>query len=242
MVFFAIAATLRTDKVTDLSYGLTFILVSWTGLVLSKNLNLVTGLLIIAVTIWGLRLGIYLFIRILKIQKDSRFDEIRGQFLSFLKFWLLQALTVWLVLLPVNIGLRRASGEVRLPIILGLIIWFGGLLIETIADWQKYTFKNDPENKGQWIEQGLWSWSRHPNYFGEMLCWWGLFIVVVPYLDGWGWLSISGPLFITFLLLFVTGIPPLEKRYDEKYGQDPRYLHYKETTSILIPLPPSGTK
>jgi steroid 5-alpha reductase family enzyme len=124
--------------------------------------------------------------------------------------------------------------------VLGIVIWISGLLIETISDWQKFSFKNNPNNKNLWIQSGLWKYSRHPNYFGEMLCWWGIFIFVLPFIQGLSWLTIIGPIFITFILLFVSGIPPLEKRYDKKFADNKKYQDYKKKTSILIPLPQRG--
>ena len=116
---------------------------------------------------------------------------------------------------------------------IGIIIWIMGFSIETIADHQKFTFKN--KNKTGFITTGLWRYSRHPNYFGEMTLWWGLFLIVIPYLSGLAWLTILGPLFITFILLFVSGIPPLEKKYDQRYGKLKEYQEYKKNTSVLIP-------
>jgi steroid 5-alpha reductase family enzyme len=104
-----------------------------------------------------------------------------------------------------------------------------------LADWQKYNFKNKPENKDKWTDVGLWSYSRHPNYFGEILCWVGLFIAALSYLSGIKYLFIISPIYISALLLFVSGIPPLEKRYDEKYRDNERYQQYKASTPLLIP-------
>ena len=106
-------------------------------------------------------------------------------------------------------------------------------MIETIADHQKFVFKN--KNPKKFIKSGLWKYSRYPNYFGEMLLWWGLFIMITPYLGGISLLTIIGPIFITFILLFVSGIPMLEKSYNQKYGKDKEYQEYKRSTSKLIP-------
>ena len=111
-------------------------------------------------------------------------------------------------------------------------------MIESVADAQKSAFKARDENRGRFISSGLWRYSRHPNYFGEMLVWWGLFVYSVPFLDGAAFAVVIGPLFVTLLLLFVSGIPLLERSADEKYGDDPAYREYKRATSILVPLPP----
>jgi steroid 5-alpha reductase family enzyme len=106
-----------------------------------------------------------------------------------------------------------------------------------VADWQKFVFKNREKNRGLWIQSGLWNYSRHPNYFGEILLWWGIFLYVTPFIQGLYWISVIGPLFITFILLFVSGIPLLEKKYDKKYVKNEKYQKYKSSTSVLILLP-----
>ena len=238
-VFFAFAASFKTDKVTDLSYGLTFIIIA--SYLFFKNLTLSFIQLAVywAVIIWGVRLVAYLYNRILKIKKDRRFDGIRENFLKFARFWLFQGIAVWIIMIPSILVLSSQEAKpFGFLAWAGLAIWLIGLLTETIADYQKFVFKNQPKNKNKWIQTGLWRYSRHPNYFGEMLVWWGIFSLALPYLAGWKLLSMVGPLFITFILLFVSGIPPLEKRSDQKYGKNKKYREYKKKTSLLIPLPP----
>ena len=121
---------------------------------------------------------------------------------------------------------------------MGAVVWLGGLLIEAAADAQKSAFKAKDTNRGRIITTGLWRYSRHPNYFGEILVWWGLFAYAVPFLHGAAFAVVAGPVFITLLLLFVSGIPPLERGADEKHGDDPAYREYKRRTSILVPLLP----
>ena len=149
-----------------------------------------------------------------------------------------QAVAVWVISLPstyiLSLKIERSFG---FAMNLGFLVWIAGILIETFADYQKYVFKNDPKNRDKWTDVGLWKYSRHPNYFGEMLCWWGIFIYTTPFLEGLYWLVIAGPIFITFILLFVSGIPPLEIRYDKKFAKNRNYQKYKRRTSLLIPLP-----
>lgn len=237
--FFSFAAAFKTDKVTDLSYGLTFIILAFFGFIKNPTPNIIQILTLIFVILWGLRISTYLLIRIIKTKKDRRFDGVREKFWSFAKFWTLQALSVWFIMLP-STYILNLSNPIKLNLVLliiGSIVWIIGITTETIADIQKYNFKNNPLNKDKWIDTGIWKYSRHPNYFGEMLCWWGIFIIVLPHLTGLSWLTLLGPLFITSLLLFVSGIPPLEKRADEKFGKNKAYLNYKNKTSLLIPLP-----
>ena len=198
------------------------------------------GLLIPAALtfIWAARLGTFLVLRIRRTRVDHRFDGMRENPVRFASFWALQAVSVALILLPVTSTLAGPEGlGPRLPRILGVLVWAAGFGIESVADAQKSAFKR---SGGGFIATGLWSWSRHPNYFGEALLWWGLFLYSVPSLKGWAWISLIGPVFITFLLLFVSGIPLLEKSADKRWGADPDYQAYKARTSIFIPLPPRG--
>lgn len=239
--FFAFAAARKTDVVTDLSYSLTFALLAvvlpFTGAF--KLVQLVVSLLVL---LWAVRLGAYLFRRILRMKVDHRFDGMRERPLRFARFWLLQAISVAVVMLPVSYLLDRG----RPPAfgtwaIIGTFVWLIGLLIEAAADAQKAAFKAKDENRDRFLATGLWRYSRHPNYFGEMLVWWGLLVYAVPVLHGAAFAVALGPLFITLLLLFVSGIPPLERSADEKYGSNPAYLEYKRQTSILVPLPPRSS-
>lgn len=237
-IFFVYAFTRKTDKVTDFSYGFSFILITLIYLATS-NVGENQLLVSLLVSIWGIRIVTYLVRRIHKTKKDDRFDTMRNNFISFGSFWLLQGISVWIILIPIlTVLIARQSIPLSMYSFIGCCIWFFGFCIETIADAQKYAFKSFAENKNRWISTGLWKYSRHPNYFGEILCWWGIFVIAMPFLSGWNYLTIIGPLYITFLLLFVSGIPILEKRSDEKYQGNIQYSEYKKKTSLLIPLPP----
>ncbi len=120
----------------------------------------------------------------------------------------------------------------------GAVIWLIGLAIEAVSDAQKSAFKAKATKGERFISQGLWKYSRHPNYFGEILVWWGLFLFAVPFLHGAAFAVVIGPIFITLLLVFVSGIPLLERSAEAKHGDDPVYREYKRRTSILVPLPP----
>lgn len=238
LLFFILASTLKTDKFTDFTYGLTFIALAIIFLLKNETFFLFQLLLVIMIVTWGMRLIVYLLVRILKIKKDRRFDKIRENPLKFLQFWIFQGLAVWVIMFPSIYLLNKTESKpLSSVMVFGIVIWTLGILIETVSDWQKFTFKNNSQNKNLWIQSGLWKYSRHPNYFGEILCWLGIFIFTAPFLQGLSWLTIVSPLFITFILLFVSGIPPLEKRYDAKYADDKNYREYKKRTSILVPLP-----
>jgi steroid 5-alpha reductase family enzyme len=235
--FFTIAAIRKTDVVTDLSYGLSFALLALALPYLGahKIVQLIAALMVL---LWAFRLGGYLFGRILRIKVDHRFDEMRDKPLRFARFWILQAVSVAVIMLPVSYLLGRKS----VPgfgswAIAGVALWLVGLVIETVSDAQKSAFKGTEKNRGSFVSSGLWKYSRHPNYFGEMLVWWGLFVYAVPFLHGAAFITVIGPVFLTLLLLFVSGIPLLEKGAEAKYGTDPAYREYKRRTSILVPLP-----
>jgi steroid 5-alpha reductase family enzyme len=235
-IFFIFAAWFKTDKVTDFSYSLTFIILTLIAFLQNGAFAPLQTVVAMAVLIWAFRLGMYLFIRILNIGKDTRFDDKRGDPLKFLGFWVLQAVTVWIVMLPVTafLSMDQLHGWSALSII-GAILWIIGFTVEAVSDSQKYRFKNIKANRGKWIDSGLWKYSRHPNYFGETVLWWGLFLVMAPSFEGLLYLTIAGPLFITLLLLFVSGIPLLEKSAEERYGDNEAFREYRKRTSIFIP-------
>lgn len=238
VIFFIFAVTLKTDKVTDLSYSLTFVVTALLFLFALKQPSVMQVLVAVFITLWGARLGSYLFIRIIKLKKDDRFDGIREKPLSFSGFWLLQAVTIWVVMLPATVLLsKEQSLSPTVVTWIGAVLWIIGFVVESIADSQKYRFRKDPANQGKWIQSGLWKHSRHPNYFGEMVCWWALFIITIPHLQGVEWFTLIGPLFLTFLLLRVSGIPTVEKKAEQKYGDNPEFQEYKKRTGTLIPLP-----
>ena len=238
-VFFALAALLRTDKVTDLSYSLSFVVLAVVLLVRGGHFTLLHVLTAALICVWGIRLGAYLFARILKTGVDHRFDDMRDHPLRFARFWALQALTVWVVMLPA-VRLFALPGTAELPAvtIIGAALWVLGFALEVISDSQKSAFKKDPATRNGFISSGPWRYSRHPNYFGESLLWWGLFVAAIPVFSGWDFLTALGPLFLTLLLLFVSGVPLLEKSADKRHGGEAAYQEYKRRTSLFVPLPP----
>ncbi len=236
LMFFP-AYFLRTDKLTDISYALTFVLLA--GYALFAGGSTMAKVVIFAmVTLWAVRLGSYLLYRIHKMGKDKRFDERRNNFVSFGSFWILQGVSVWVVLLPTLFFLQLPSPQLGWVSVFGGLIWAVGLVIETLADWQKFQFISNPANKGKWIASGVWRFSRHPNYFGEILVWVGMYLVVVsPLAVSAALFGLLSPVYIATLLIFVSGIPLLEKSADAKWGDDPAYQKYKRQTSPLVLLP-----
>ncbi|KAK1581933.1 hypothetical protein Q3G72_010342 [Acer saccharum] len=239
LFFFIITALLKFDKVTDFAGSTNFIIIAVLTLVLKGTWHFRQVVLTLLVVIWGLRLGLFLLMRILNWGEDRRFDEMRNSLGKLAIFWIFQAVWVWTVSLPVTVvNASDRDPSVHAADIIGWIMWFVGMSVEAVADQQKLIFKNSPENRGKWCNVGLWKYTRHPNYFGEIFLWWGIFVASAPVLKGAEWLVILGPIFLTLLLLFVSGIPMLEESADKKFGNVAAYRVYKKTTSPLIPLPP----
>jgi steroid 5-alpha reductase family enzyme len=234
LLMFVPAFIKQTDTLTDISYAVSFVGVvvfAW----LQSDKNLLHTLLLVAVLLWAIRLGAYLLRRIRHIKVDHRFDEMRGTWHKFIGFWLIQGLTVAVVLTSVIAAMQKTSTQVTTLSVVGFAIFGVGLVLEATADQQKWKYITTTKDK-KWIETGVWSWSRHPNYLGEMLVWWGLYIAVLPSLSGIAlWVSLASPVYITALLMFVSGIPLLEKSADKKWGADEKYVAYKKRVPVLIP-------
>ena len=193
-------------------------------------------MLVALVFIWAVRLGTYLFRRIQKAGKDDRFDELKPSFLRFLNVWTIQGLWVTLTLAAALVAITSETRQgLDLFAALGFLLWLVGFAIEVAADSQKSAFNANPENKGRFIQTGLWAHSRHPNYFGEIMLWVGIAIIALPVLRGWGWVALISPVFVTLLLTRVSGVPLLEAKADKKWGGQEDYEAYKQNTPPLIP-------
>lgn len=230
------AYLLQTEKFFDITGSLTYITVTILAVVLSQNTDARSLLLLGLVTIWAVRLGSFLFQRIHHAGKDDRFDEIKPDFFRFLNTWTLQGLWVSFTL-SAALAVITSAEPVNLDLfaVVGAMIWLFGLSFEATADSQKSRFREDPANKGNFIRSGLWARSRHPNYFGEIVLWVGVMVIALPVLQGWQWVTLISPIFVTLLLTKVSGIPMLEKKADQKWGGQPEYEEYKKTTPVLIP-------
>ncbi|XP_047157781.1 uncharacterized protein LOC124828515 isoform X3 [Vigna umbellata] len=239
-LFFVITALLKFDKVTDFAGSTNFIIIAVLTLVIKGSWYFRQIILTLFVVIWGIRLAFFLLFRILQWGEDRRFDEMRNNLGRLAIFWIFQAAWVWTVSLPVTlVNASDRNPFLHVVDIIGWILWAVGFIVEGTADQQKLNFKRSSENRGKWCNVGVWKYSRHPNYFGEILLWWGIFLASTPVLEGAEWLVIIGPIFLTSLLLFVSGIPLLEDSADKKFGNVDGYRIYKTRTSPLIPLPPS---
>jgi len=236
------AYLLQTERFYDLTGSLTYITLTIVAVVLSPTPDTRSYVLLVLVLIWAARLGNYLFTRIRKAGKDERFDAIRPSFIRFLSTWTLQALWVTITLAAalaaITTTVRKGFGVLA---IIGLLVWLAGFGLEVTADLQKSRFRADAANSGTFIRSGLWAWSRHPNYFGEITLWIGVALIAVPVLHGWQWVTLVSPVFVFLLLTRVSGVPLLEKRADERWGTQNDYKAYKARTPALVPLPRPAT-
>ncbi len=233
----------QTERFYDLTGSITYVSVIGFALVFSDKVDTRGVLAAIMVVVWAVRLGSFLVIRIVQDGKDDRFDEIKIKPLRFLSAWTLQAL--WVVL-TAACALVIITSDYSKPIgvlgAVGLIVWIIGFIIEVIADAQKRAFRKNEDNTGKFINTGLWAWSRHPNYFGEITLWIGMALFALPILSGWQYLTLVSPLFVILLLTKVSGIPTLKGKADARWGDNPEYQAYIKNTSLLLPLPPRTTK
>ena len=236
---FVPSAFARTEHYYDLTGGVTYLSVTGLAVVLSQPLDLRSTLVVSMVSIWAIRLAGFLFVRVKRVGKDIRFDSVKTKPSTFLVWWTLQAL--W-VLTTMAAALAIVTGGQRVPMSwlgwIGFVVWLLGFVVEIVADAQKSSFKNDSSNQGQFIRTGLWAWSRHPNYFGEIVLWTGVALMAVPILTGWQYATLISPVFVSFLLMKMSGVPLLERKADERWGGQEDYEAYKAATPVLIPRPP----
>ena len=227
---------LQTEKFFDLTGSITYISVITIAVFFSIGADGRSILLWALVVIWAIRLGTFLFRRIKKAGKDDRFDEIKPSFIRFLNVWTIQGLWVTFTMAAALVAITTTNRkELDLFALVGFLVWALGFSIEVIADSQKSRFSANPDNKGKFIQTGLWSRSRHPNYFGEIVLWIGVAVIAIPVLQGWQWIALISPVFVTLLLTRVSGVPLLEKKADKKWGGQEDYESYKKRTPVLIP-------
>ena len=233
------AFLLKTEKFYDLTGSLTYIGTVLFALYATgsfQNLKLGNLIVGIAIIMWAVRLGSFLFMRIRKDKKDGRFDSIKTSFSQFFMTWTLQGMWVFICSSAAFIAIANPQGVVINSVfIIGLVIFIFGFAIEVIADNQKTAFRSIPENKDQFINEGLWARSRHPNYFGEITLWTGVTLMGISTFEGMNYLAIFSPIFSYLLLVYVSGVRMLEYRGNKKWGHLDDYKNYKENTPKLIP-------
>jgi len=229
---FFIAYSKQTDKLTDITYSLTFICLIIVSFSFSER-SLVDLSILALVVAWALRLGFYLSKRVNKVGKDDRFDKMRPNFFHFLGFWMLQAISVFIISLSFLLTYREFGKIPTTLFYFGGIITAFGLMLETTADFQKSKFKN--KNPNLFMADGVWKFIRHPNYLGEILFWIGIFLMGHSYISNSSWIAALGPLWIIILLVKISGIPMLEKKWEQKYGDMPSFREYQIRSWRLIP-------
>lgn len=229
----------QTETFFDLTGSLTYITAAIGGVALSGHTDAVSLLLAGAVTLWALRLGSFLFMRVRRSGSDDRFDDIKPDFPRFLTVWIIQALWVAITLSAALAAITAAERpNLGVLTVVGMLLWLAGFVFEIVADLQKSRFRAEPTNKDEFIRTGLWAWSRHPNYFGEIVLWMGIAIAAIPALSGWQYATLISPIFVIVLLTQISGIPLLESKADGYWGDQAAYQAYKARTSVLVPLPP----
>jgi len=235
VAWFFVSLIIRRNDIADLAWGLGFPLLMWSA-VWQSGYSPVSVLIAVLVSVWGGRLATHIFSRIRRTDEDPRYLEWRRQWRfftlrSFVQIYLLQGALMLAIAYSSIIIISARLSQPSQWVVLGFVVWITGFIFESAADRQLTLFKRNPVNKGRILQTGLWKYSRHPNYFGEVTMWWGLSIIGV---DIYNPAVLVSPVVITFLILFVSGIPLLEKRYAGR----PDWEKYKRRTSILLPLPP----
>jgi len=229
----------QTEKYFDLTGSLTYISVTVLALVLGNNNEATSWLMAALIFLWAGRLGTFLFRRISRDGHDGRFNKIRSNPLRLFETWTLQGLWVSLTALAAWTAITSTDeAPFGVLTVIVLVVWVIGFSVEVRADGEKSTFKKDPANDGKFISTGIWAWSRHPNYFGEITLWTGMALIALPAFDGGEFVALISPLFVALLLTKISGLPALERRGHKRWGDDPEYQHYLNNVPILIPRPP----
>lgn len=234
--WFLIALIRKRNDVADVAWGLGFLVVALTSLYISADYSARKILIVTLVAIWSLRLSTHIYLRNRGKTEDYRYNQWRQEWgrwfylRSYLQVFLLQGFLLFIVSAPVMLINKNSVSDLNLLDVLGILIWLAGFYFEALGDYQLSKFIKDPSNKGKLMMSGLWKYTRHPNYFGEVTQWWGIFVVALSV--NYGWLSIIGPITITFLILKVSGIPMLEKKMETH----PDFPLYKKQTSEFFPM------
>lgn len=241
LIFFIVATAIRNNSIVDIGWGLGFVITAWFLQVRSPALMVPQLMITVLTTVWGLRLFYHILKRNLRKEEDFRYAQWRrdwGKWViprAFLQVFMLQGLFMYIISLPALLVSGTDGSQLTVPLVAsGALIWGVGFYFESVGDAQLKRFIADPANRGQLMTTGLWRYTRHPNYFGEAVQWWGLALIALG--GGASWLSFISPVTITFLLLFVSGVPLLEKSMAKKPG----YSEYARKTPIFFPWFPKA--
>lgn len=232
---YLLALVLKDNSIVDIFYGPVFVLAAGAVALKVPSWHPRQALVVVLLTLWGVRLGIHLLVRHRGRGEDFRYRKWREEWgpafvwRSYLQIYLLQGAVILVVLAPVLVVLKDPGGDLSVLDGIGVAIWVLGFVYEAVGDWQLLKFKRDPANRGKIMTLGLWRTTRHPNYFGEATLWWGMFLIALS--SPGGWISVTSPLVIDLLLLYVSGIPMLEKKYEG----NPQFEAYRKRTNAFFP-------
>lgn len=242
IIWFIISQIKKNNGLIDIAWGFSFIVTAISSLIISKELNIYKIVITLITIIWGLRLSVYLFIRNWNKKEDFRYQAMRNKWQTklklkaFFKVFLSQSIFSYVISLPILLtnfyAINLITIQSLIILIVGIIIFIIGFSFEVLADMQLKKFKSNPLNKNKILKTGVWSYTRHPNYFGETTLWWGIGIVALSPITLISFISLISPLIITLLLRYVTGVPLLEK----KYKTNLEYQEYSKYTPIFIPI------
>ena len=228
---------LQTEHYFDLTGALSYISAITLAAYLHPLLDLRGLIICVLISIWAVRLGSFLFMRIKRAGQDRRFIESKTRFWQFLYIWTMGGAWVFITMAA---GLAAVTSMTQRPLgifaIAGVFLWFVGFSIEVVADRQKTKFRQLPGNADHFITSGLWAYSRHPNYFGEILLWLGITVIALPTLVGWQYVTLISPIFVALLLIKVSGVRLLEADGKDRWGSDPNYQYYVNNTPVLVPF------
>jgi steroid 5-alpha reductase family enzyme len=236
VLVYVYAQSVKNNSIVDVGWGLGFVITTFILVVVSGKISPAVLIMSLMILIWGIRLSFYIYIRNLGKPEDFRYANWRREWgkrqpiISFFRVFMLQGVIMWIIALPVMAVFSKKSHLIGIAGIAGIIIFISGLIYEGLADAQMKRFKSNPANKGKIITTGLWKYSRHPNYFGEALLWWGIGIYALS-VSGY-WYSLISPIIISLLLRYVSGVPMLE----EKYKNREDFRDYADKTSVFIPF------
>jgi len=236
--WFVISLIKKRNDVADVAWGLGFVVLAWASFLLTDQPTLQGGIVNMLVTLWGTRLAWHIGSRHRGKPEDSRYHAWRTEWgkwffiRSYAQVFFLQGFLMYLIALPILIINQHPAVTLTIWDGIGVAVFGFGFLFEMVSDAQLARFIRNPQNKGKLMQSGLWRYSRHPNYFGEVTLWWGIWLIALGVTNGF--FGIVGPLTITVLILFVSGIPLLEKKYAGRTD----FEIYKKQTSIFLPLPP----
>ncbi|WP_160645866.1 DUF1295 domain-containing protein [Chengkuizengella marina] len=238
VMLFLIALKIKDNSIIDINWGLGFVIISWSSMIITNNISITAIIVNSLITLWGIRLATHLWIRSIGTGEDFRYVNMRKAwgknvvFISFFRIFMFQGAIMLLLSYPIMRANLSGIDSINFFMIAGIVVWFIGFIFQVVGDYQLSQFKKNRINKEQVLNTGLWRYTRHPNYFGEATMWWGIFLIIVT-LD-YGWIGLFSALFINFLLLRVSGVPFLDRRYKNNV----EYQKYKQETSRFIPLPP----